>query len=61
MSIRVGQRKRWMGEEDLVQVLILRILITVDPSAFPHSQTQKSTHNLPIRLRREVISAVIFC
>jgi len=50
-----------MGEEDLVQVLILRILITVDPSAFPHSQTQKSTHNLPIRLRREVISAVIFC
>lgn len=61
MSIRAGQKKRWMGEEDLVQVLILRVLVTIDPFTFPHSQTQKSTHNLPIRLRREVISAVIFC
>lgn len=61
MSIHAGQKKRWMGEEDLVQVLILRVLVTIDPSTFPHSQTPKSTHNLPIRLRREVISAVILC
>lgn len=50
MSIHAGQKKRWMGEEDLVQVLILRVLVTIDPSTFPHSQTPKSTHNLPIRL-----------